>query len=238
MTSWTFKPPWWATLLVLVLAPVMAALGFWQLERGFAKAELQARYAEAGDRDPRDLTAGSVADSMMIERARVRGRYDGQRQLLLDNQSHHGRPGYHVLTPLLRPEGGMILVDRGWIPLPTSGAAADMSVPSEEEVEVEGYWRTLPVPGMRLESQNCDGNMRWPRLVQYPTFADLRCLYGDFVADGLLLLDATLPNGYTRDWQGAPELSPDKNYGYAVQWFAFALTLLAIYIKLNFRRKK
>jgi surfeit locus 1 family protein len=236
MSSWSFKPPWWAIVLVMILIPVMIALGFWQLERGRSKAELQARYFDAAQGTPQALTADSVADTLMIERATVRGRYDPQRQLLLDNQSHRGRPGYHVLTTLQTADGGIILVDRGWIPLPATAAPEAVAMmPAEGEQQVEGYWRSLPVPGMRLASDNC-AQTPWPRLVQYPSIADLRCIYGERMADGLLLLDPAAAGGYVREWQQAPELSPDKNYGYAVQWFAFALTLLIIFIKLNLRR--
>ena len=34
-----------------------------------------------------------------------------------------------------------------------------------------------------------------------------------------------------------PAPDSEKNYGYAFQWFAFALTLLIIFIKLGVRKK-
>ena len=234
MSSWTFKPPWWATIATLILVPSLCGLGVWQLQRGAAKVALQERYEQAQRAEPREVTAGSVAYPEQIERARARGRFDSGRQLLLDNQSHDGKPGYHVLTPLILPEAGVVIVDRGWIPRPAAGQLPDLRV-SDDEIEVQGLWRTFIAPPMRLEVDNC-AEQTWPRLVQFPTFADLRCLYGEFVADGLLLMDATVPNGYVREWQKGAELSPTKNYGYAAQWFAFALTLLGIFIKLNLRR--
>ena len=70
---------------------------------------------------------------------------------------------------------------------------------------------------------------------QYPKVDDLHCLYGDFVAQGLMLMDADAADGFVRAWQTAPELQPAKHYGYAAQWFAFTLTLIGIFIKLSFR---
>src|SRR3546814_6637006 len=84
-----------------------------------------------------------------------------------------------------------------------------------------------PVPGLRLKTDNC-ATLPWPRTVQFPTLDDLRCLYGEYIAPGLLLMDPGEPNGFVRDWQTAPELNPVKHYGYAGQWFAFTLTLLVI----------
>ncbi len=235
MSSWTFKPPLWASAAVVVVAAGMCSLGYWQVQRGQAKAELQARYAAAEARTARGVSAGSVADPELIERARVRGRFDGSRQLLLDNQSHNHKPGYHVLTPLLMEDGSTAIIDRGWVPLPPEGQLPDLSVPTGE-VEFEGLWRTFPAPAMRLEVDNCAGD-RWPRIVQYPTIAEFRCLYGEYVADGLVLMDPLAAAGYVREWDRGAELSPTKNYSYAAQWFAFALTLIAIFIKLNLRRK-
>lgn len=234
MSSWTFKPPWWATLATIVIAAGMCALGYWQLQRGYDKVELQSRYVQAESRPVRNISAGSVADAAIIERARVQGRYDGTRQLLLDNQSHNRKPGYHVLTPLLMNDGSVAIVDRGWVPLSQLGQSPAFAVP-EDEVEIEALWRTLPMPAMRLEVNNCAGQ-GWPRIVQYPTIVELRCLYGEFVAEGLLLLDPAVPGGFVRDWNRGAELSPTKNYAYAAQWFAFALTLIGIFVKLNLRR--
>ncbi len=39
-------------------------------------------------------------------------------QFLLDNMTHAGRAGYEVLTPLLLDDGRVLLVNRGWLPLP------------------------------------------------------------------------------------------------------------------------
>jgi len=52
-----------------------------------------------------------------------------------------------------------------------------------------------------------------------------------------VLLDAGAEDGYLRRWRPI-EFGPDRHIGYAVQWFALALTLLIIYIVVNFRRSK
>lgn len=231
-----FAPPWWASLLVLGLSALMISLGVWQLQRGHAKQALQARYAQAQSAAPQELARAAAAMPGDIQRIRVQGRYDAEHQLLLDNQGHEGRPGYHIWTPLKRALGDTVLVDRGWIAREARAAALAAPLPPDE-IELQGYWRTLPVPGMRLAADNCHAAAAWPRLVQYPSIADLRCLYGEGVAAGLLLLDAAAPAGFVRDWQTAPELDPAKHWGYAFQWFAFTLTLWVLYLRLNWRRR-
>lgn len=228
-----FRPAWWAVIVVALLSALMIALGVWQLQRGFAKRALLDRYQQAGTRTPVALDADRAARRDEVERAIARGRYDGAHQLLLDNQSHDGVPGYDVWTPLLQDDGSTVVVDRGWIPHDTAQVPDALAVPATA-VEVRGFWRTPPVPGMRLKTDNCAA-LPWPRTVQFPTLADLRCLYGARVAPGVLLMDPAEPDGFVRDWQTAPELNPARHYGYAGQWFAFTLTLLVIFFKMSFR---
>ncbi|MGH8445012.1 MAG: SURF1 family protein [Solimonas sp.] len=228
-----FRPAWWAVLAVVVLSALMIALGIWQLRRGFDKQALLDLYAHAGQQTAQHIDSGKVAYAGQIERGYVKGRFDSGRQLLLDNQSHDGRPGYHVLTPFMQDDGSTVVIDRGWIPQSTAQAPDVLAAPDDLR-EVHGFWRSMPEPGLRLEVDNCTARP-WPRTVQYPTTSDLHCLYGDYVAQGLLLMDADTPDGFVREWQAAPELQPAKHYGYAAQWFAFTLTLIAIFVKLSFR---
>jgi surfeit locus 1 family protein len=51
----------------------------------------------------------------------------------------------------------------------------------------------------------------------------------------LVLLDPGEPDGYVRNWS-APGFPPMRHLGYAVQWFALALTLAVIYVVTNLRR--
>jgi surfeit locus 1 family protein len=231
-----FRPAWWAVLVVLALSALMISLGIWQLRRGFDKQALLDRYLQAAQQPAQHIDSGKVAYAGQIERVYVKGRFDTSRQLLLDNQSHDGQPGYHVWTPFVQDDGSTVVIDRGWIPQPAAGDAQRLAV-DDAVREVHGYWRSLPEPGLRLEADNC-ATRPWPRTVQYPTAADLHCLYGEFVPAGLLLMDADAPDGYVRDWHAAPELQPVKHYGYAAQWFAFTLTLIAIFVKLSFRSPK
>jgi surfeit locus 1 family protein len=231
-----FRPRWWAVALVLALVAVMVSMGFWQLDRGEAKAELLQRYESAAAKPLREITAGAWAEPGEVERAQARGIFDADRQLLLDNQSHERKPGYRVWTPLQLEHGGTLLVDRGWVP-----AGGDRSRPPDlpapgGQVTVSGYWRTVPEPGLRLEVDNCAPGP-WPRIVQYPTVDELRCLYGEFVPGGLLLMDADVPGGFVREWTTGAELSPSKHYAYAAQWFAFAAVLVVLFIIFSFRRK-
>lgn len=235
MTRWKFHAPLWAWFLAPAACTAMLGLASWQLQRGDAKRDLQQRYLSAETAAPRTLDARSRAEPGSVSKARARGRYlDGQ-QLLLDNQSHAQQPGYHVWTPLLLDAGGLVLVDRGWIGLAAVREARPLAPLPPEAVEVEGLWRSLPAPGLRVEVDNCR-DAPWPRVVHYPTAEDLRCIYGPAVASGVLLLAPQAPAGFVRDWQITPEMPPEKHYAYAVQWLGLALLGAVLFIKLNLKR--
>ena len=70
----------------------------------------------------------------------------------------------------------------------------------------------------------------------FPSFEDLSLALGQPLFDYQLLLDPERGDGFQRNW--APRvMGPDKHHAYAVQWFAFALVLVALFIVLNFRRE-
>lgn len=232
-----FRPRLWSVILTLVGCALFIALGIWQIDRGQQKARADAQAAAADNAKPLDLVAAAAGLSPPVQgavAARAKGRYLATQQLLLDNQSNGDRVGYDVLTPLKMADGGILMVNRGWVPghenrnkLPKVPVSAGLR-------EVRGLWRTLPAPGLRLKVDNCRARP-WPRVVGYPTLADLRCLYGSKVRAGELLLAPAQTDGYVRKWTLGGGLSPLRHYSYAVQWFGFAALALFLFFRLNYQ---
>lgn len=230
---WQFRPSWWAVLGTVAGCALTLSLGVWQLQRGLAKQALQTRYDSAAAQPALQLNADTPAPRGDVQRAQAVGHYWAERQLLLDNQTHQRQPGYDVWTPLRLHNGGVLIVNRGWIAARGArGEVPPLPVP-EGEIRVSGLWRALPQPGLRVAADDCAPPAQFPATVNYPTAQDLACALGLHVADGVLLLDADAPGGYVREWQQVSEFPPERHFGYAAQWFAFALTLLALFIKLN-----
>jgi surfeit locus 1 family protein len=213
---------------------VLAGLGSWQVKRGLEKQALVADYARAlfAAPDPLEKSTAVPPDALM-KPVLARGRYVADRQLLMDNQVHAERAGYDVWTPLRLSSGGLVMIDRGWIAGSTHheeiAAQLAASPPPSGEVELRGLLRALPEPALRLKTEPCAGK-DWPRVVEYPQLADLRCLMDDEPIDGVVLLDAAATGGFIRDWKPAQGFPPERHFGYAVQWYALALTLLVLSI--------
>lgn len=227
-----WRAPWWSWLLVAGGVALFGVLGSWQLQRGLDKQAWIAKLRNSeGPREPLTGTSPAPAATELV-RADATGHFDSRRQLLQDGQSRGGRPGFHVWTPLRLTAGGVLLVNRGWIPQPERLAdLPDPAAPSGA-IEVRGWWRSLPEPGIRVGDPGCAPAQRFPVVVVYPAAGQLDCLFGEAVVPGLLLLDADRPGGFVREWSH-PGLPPERHFGYAVTWYALGLTALFLFIKLN-----
>lgn len=225
------KGPWWAVALTLVFAGIGVQAGFWQLDRASEKRALLARFdaGSAAAANP-ELVADAQAPARRYERLRLSGRYDASHQVLLDNLSFKGRPGYQVLTPLSTP-GGTVLVNRGWVPADGNRAVLpDIQVGGQVR-EVTGRIDWLPRPGIELTTATPPQDTPWPRRLLFPTSQQISAQLGLPLRDYQLLLDPAAADGYVRDWHPGG-LEPDRHVAYAVQWFGLALTVVVIYLVL------
>ncbi len=236
--NWTFQPRPWAIIGVLVGCALTIHLGRWQLHRGHAREALSAQYADAEHEKAVDLRVDTPVPADVAALAAVAEGVYLDQQLLLDNQVRDRIPGYHVLSPMRLSSGGIVMINRGWVPQnPDRRRLPQLTLPSST-VSVHGLWRALPEPALHLKTDNCS-TIGWPRITEYPTPADLSCIYAEKVAAGMLLLDPDAADGYSREWtQTDARFPPSRNYAYAAQWFAFAATLLVLFITLNLKRRK
>ena len=214
---------------------LFANLGRWQWDKGDLRAKQAAEFARGAD------TAEPLGDRGLeqvprFQRVSVTGRLDPTRQFLLDNRTNEGRPGYEVLTPLYREGRDTLLVDRGWVPF--SGfrdKLPDVSFASDRDVEITGRVDELPVEGLASGHAAPDEKAPWPKVTSYPTAAELAKVLERRVESRILLLDANVPNGYVREWQPSG-LMADRYWSYGVQWYAFAVLAVALWLILGFRR--
>jgi surfeit locus 1 family protein len=233
----SFAPPIWAVGLTALGLAVFVSLGYWQLGRAQEKLALVDAFT-SGSEDTVDATDLGFDGLARYQRVRLRGAYDPTRQILLDNMpSAAGRPGYRVLTPLQRAGGqGWVLVDRGWVPLGATRADLPDVAVDERRRELSGTLDELPIPGVRVGSAEAPGAAGWPRVMLFPTEADVESSLGVAVESRIVLLDAGEPDGFERKWRPALGFGPERHLGYAVQWFAFALVTIVLFVALNLRR--
>lgn len=233
-----FKPTLFGTVLVLAGVVLGVRLGVWQIDRAGEKTALIAQF-EQGQATVAELSNTNVGTLPRYQRVHFSGRYDARHQVLLDNMPAQGQPmpGYRVLTPAQLPDGGWVLVDRGWVPMKATRASLPSVAVAEEPREIQGRVDELPAPGLRLGNQGTGAaRSTWPLLMNYPRHGDLESVLDRRLPARIVRLDASQPDGYERNWSPSHSFGPERHIGYAVQWFALAAAAVVIYLVLSFKR--
>lgn len=221
----------WALLAALGVA-LFASLGRWQLHRAEEKRALYAGFAAgAGAAVPLPENYRPVERYLRVT---ARGHYDSSRQFLLDNMTHEGVPGFHVLTPLVQHDLRVVLVDRGFMPLAGSRSDLPDVTVDDGERSVTGRADNLPQAAVSLDAGPATG---WPRIVSFPTMPEVATALSARVYPQVVLLDADQPDGFLRDWR-PPGMPPDRHVAYAVQWFGLAATVFITWVVLSFRPRE
>jgi surfeit locus 1 family protein len=227
---------WWMTLLTLVGVLLFAQLGRWQWHRAEEKRALAAAFAAGGADFSAELGHRSTAALPRYTQLRVHGRYESDHQFLLDNMAHAGRVGYQVLTPFRLDDGRLLLVNRGWVPLPNDRREVlpDVTVSDTGLTNIGGRTDALPVAGLASGQVPPGTDPAWPKRTSFPSMAQLGRALGQDLEARQLLLAPGESQGYLRDWQDASlGLPPERHVSYAVQWWGLGALSLFLYLFMN-----
>lgn len=227
-----FKPTIALTLLLFVLATLFASLGYWQLQR---KAEKTALFEQFENAPALDI-ARAVEEGYRFARVDGFGHFDTERHILLDNRTLNGRAGVHALTPFILGDGHVILVNRGWLPMPPDRLTLPEVPTDGSSRTIRGRLNYLETDGPRLGKPDRLDPGRWPQLVTYLDRKPLEEALGTVLPGWIVQLDADQAGGFgDRSWKAAV-MPPETHGAYAVQWFALALAALIIWVTLSYRK--
>ncbi|MFK4149043.1 SURF1 family protein [Streptomyces sp. NPDC004065] len=227
------------TLVALLLIPTMIWLGFWQLHRHDHRQALNKVIEASLAAEPvpaQSLTSvgGTVAHDTMYRRVTARGHFDTAHEVVVRRRTNaDGQVGYHVLTPFVLDDGRALLVNRGWIPSPSSQTAfPDIPAPAGGEITVTGRLmqdQTTAASGIKNVKGLPDRQVLLINSGQIAALlGDAGAPYAKEVLGGYVELTSPAPKG------GSPEPIPspkedsswigvdDINLPYAIQWWLFA----------------
>ncbi len=106
------------TLFAIFGFALLAGLGTWQVERLHWKEGLIAERAAAVTAPPIALPATlAAARGAEFRHVSLDGRFLGAREFRVHALSMEGDDGYHAVAPFALAEGGIVLVDRGFVPV-------------------------------------------------------------------------------------------------------------------------
>ena len=230
-----FRPTFWPTLFTVPVLAALIGLGIWQLQRlewkGALIAERQARSGAPAAALPAVIDdPGELA----FVRVRVRGAFAHGSEMYLVARSLAGRPGLHVVTPLVLEDGRALLVDRGWVPEARKDPATRAEGQLPGVAELEGLLRTGGWKGytwLRPENLPAENVWFWVDPAAMAEAAGLaRPVMGVYLDAG----PAENPGGLPVGGQTRVAL-PNDHLGYAITWFFLAMALAVIYVVYHLR---
>lgn len=234
LSIWKFelRPRLWPTIGAIAGIVVTAALGNWQLGRAAEKQALQDRYVELSRQPPVHLGTHEIRpENRTLRRVEVRGQFEPNHMVLLDNRVHNQVPGYHVVMPLrITGANRYVLVNRGWISATGDRARLPPVQTPPGEVAVRGIASIPSDRYLELSSEVVEDRV-WQNLTltRYRTATRLDVL------PIVILQEDSVQDGLVRDWP-APDYGRKTHLAYAFQWFALAIAIALYYLLANARR--
>lgn len=235
------RPLVWPTLAMLPALVLLIGLGTWQLQRKAWKegliAKIEARVTTTPIPLTDALTRYARGEDVEFLPVAVPGRFQRERSLFYYAPGTGG-PGFEVFAPLLleAPAGTIdtLIVNRGFVPEGERAAAARPSPTDAALREVTGLVRLPPKPGRFTPDNDVAHNLWfWPD-VQAMTRAaysgETRQSPPFYLAEVQeLSRQAAAAPGVPRPGHARIEL-PNRHLEYALTWYAFAVSLLGVYV--------
>jgi surfeit locus 1 family protein len=232
-----------AAVLVLMMAALCVRLGFWQLERLEQRRTRNAAIRAAQAQRPLPLDAATFAAASADPEAfawrpvEAAGTFHHAGDLLLRGRGREGRPGVHLVSPLVLADGRVVMVNRGWLPAADAATADADGYRTTGPVRVAGV--LLPIEasadGGMPAAGRADGDSTWRRI-------DLGAARARSPGAVLPLYLQRLPASADPPSpplaEPLPELSQGNHLSYAVQWFSFALIAVVGLVILVRRRTR
>lgn len=228
-----FKPSIVMTLLTLCGVILFTSLGLWQLERAGYKQDILSRFEARLDAEYTEFNELDLRHDLQYKKVILRGGYDFQRSMLLDNQVNSGRVGYHVISPFVLDSGSIMLVNRGWVAVGESRQSLPVITRQEHVDEIRGILVTPMQGGFRLGDIQLDDV--WPRVLPFIDIERMQPIFSGRLLPVIMWLSPQQEDVYERNWQPVWQ-APEKSEAYALQWFSFAVIAVVLFVFLNLRK--
>lgn len=234
--KYRFTPHLMLVLITVLAVAIMMILGNWQLERAKEKSTLLYSLTQHQSEVTKPLRISEIGQLKNMQQVQISGELQNNRQLLLDNKFHQHQIGYYVFTPVkIAANKPWVLVNRGWVARPADIHQLPILAPIDGVQKITG---TVYKPSNKvlLLGSFEDNPGKWPRIIQRIDFKQIEKSLQHPVYPWLLVLQAGQPGAYVTDWKPVI-ISPARHYGYAFQWYALALTLVALFIVTNLHKR-
>ncbi|MCJ2132823.1 SURF1 family protein [Methylobacterium sp. J-026] len=226
-------------LASLIALAILLSLGTWQIERRAWKEDLIARIVRQTRAEPVAPPVPAAWDPARDEfrHVQVSGHFLNDRETLVHGLAAGETPGralqgYYVLTPFERADGGMVLINRGFVPTELKAQSDRRDDLIEGPTTVTGILRASEPRGLFVPEADPARGEWFNRDV-----AGIAAARGvPEVAPYLIEADA-VPNqtSWPRGGQLRVDL-PNNHLQYAFTWFGLAACLIGVFSVFAWRR--
>lgn len=231
----------WPATFTAVATAVLVALGVWQLHRLAWKEGLIAEIETRANATTQPLPPIGEWPSLRPEDYEYRhvvaeGTFDNRKEALVFRASGGGagrEPGYFVLTPLRLKGGGIVIVNRGFVPLDRKAQSSRLAGLIQGKTEVIGLMRQPELRNLFTPADNPAAGAFFTRdpdtIAKHFGLAPAAPFSID--AD-----DMPVPGGWPKG--GATERNlPNNHFSYALTWFGLALALIGVFAAFAWQRR-
>ena len=217
------RKPRWIFLLVLALGlgSLFVRLGFWQWHKYQARKVQNIATLAGQDTAPvpiQSLFPSGPTDNgtASFRRVTITGTYDIAHDLTVYGRVRNDQPGNEVITPLVLPDGRVVIVNRGWIPFQNGRPDLTLSAPPAGTVHLIGVLEPTETTGTPLPPQGL-------AQIAFIDLSQLSAWLGRPVMPYWVHLQAqTPPQAAFPETVRLPPLDGGPYFSYALQWWFFA----------------
>ena len=232
------RPSWFAVVLTVAGIALFVRLGVWQLDRAHQAERLLGAFDAAPKAAFEDFASvRSAPPQDRFPHVQVRGQFLADRGYLRDEQVRDGKLGVEAYAAF-EPNGSseVLLVDRGWVVWSHERGTQPVLPPLPQgEAMLSGVYAPFPGSGIRVGGNALTRQSAWPKLTLAIDAQEIAADLNRPLLPRVLLLDAEPASGFVRSWTPSV-MPPERHRGYAVQWFAFAIAAIVIFILLHYKK--
>ena len=211
----------------LLVAVTCTFLGRWQWDKHVARDAANATIGAnwSAPAAPLGSLVPSVGDEPVASgewrTVSVTGRYLGDAGVLLRNRPVDGTPAYHVLVPFQVDGGAVLVVDRGWVALGSTGTtSAAVPPPPSGDVALVARLRLPEPPSDRSAPAGQVQNVDPGQVLAAGGLPASSAAYRWYVG---VVSESPAP-AVALGALATPTTDPGPYLSYAVQWWVFALS--------------
>lgn len=240
LKNYIFKFKLIPTLIFAITFCGFIVLGFWQIDRADQKNVLNSNYTDRQQEAIIVLDKNNVIDeksSLLWRKVEFEGSFTNKQNIILDNQIFNQIAGFNIITPFkIKGSDSLVLINRGWHPNLKNRETLPIINEISDERILQGHIASFPVSGIKLGKNNIETLNSQIFRFQRLDAAELNYFFSAKIMPYMIYLDPIIDKELYGNFK-LPAPDSQKNYGYAFQWFAFAITLLIIFIRLSMKRK-